>query len=108
MIDISPRPHAAEPVAVSRRPLRAGLGLVLIASLTAPGCAATQIQNMNESTSSMSSGIRARDGNIAIQEEFDAAAQADTVAAWELFIARHPEHELTPAAKERLAALVSK
>jgi hypothetical protein len=49
----------------------------------------------------------ARDGNIAIQEEFDAAQAAGTVAAWELFIARHPDHPLIPEAERRLAALRS-
>jgi hypothetical protein len=48
---------------------------------------------------------RARDGNIAVKEEFDAAVSAGTVAALELFIARHPEHPLTSEAKTRLAAL---
>jgi hypothetical protein len=32
----------------------------------------------------------ARDGNIAIREEFDHAAEVNTVAAWQLFLDRHP------------------
>ena len=43
---------------------------------------------------------RARDGNIAIAEELCAARKAGTVAAYDLFIARHPRH---PLAKEALA-----
>lgn len=47
----------------------------------------------------------ARDGNIAIREEFERARALDTVAAWELFIARHPEHPLAILARGRLATL---
>ena len=49
----------------------------------------------------------ARDGNIAIQEELDAARRAGTREAYDLFIARHPDHPLSVAAKqerERLGA----
>ncbi len=48
-------------------------------------------------------GNYARDGDIAIRQEFDAAMERDTRAAWELFIARHPDHPLTKRAKHRLA-----
>lgn len=47
-----------------------------------------------------------RDGQVAVQEEFDAAAKTDTVAAWDLFIRRHPENPLTERAKAARAALV--
>lgn len=47
----------------------------------------------------------ARDGNIAIQEELDAARKARTVAAYDLFIARHPGHPLEPVAREERARL---
>lgn len=46
----------------------------------------------------------ARDGDVAIREEFDAAALQGTAAAWRLFIARHPEHPLADLARRRLAA----
>jgi len=42
----------------------------------------------------------ARDGNIAIREELDAARRAGTLAAYDLFIARHPRHILVPTARE--------
>lgn len=48
---------------------------------------------------------RARDGNIAIAEELDAARRARTVEAYELFLARHPGHPLAEAAKAELDAL---
>lgn len=44
----------------------------------------------------------ARDGNIAIQQEYDAAVEANTTKALELFIARHPDHPLTESAIEEL------
>jgi len=37
----------------------------------------------------------ARDGNIAIQEEFDVAKKLNTREALRLFIDRHPDHELS-------------
>lgn len=41
----------------------------------------------------------ARDGNVAIREELDAARQAGTRAAYDLFIARHPNHPLKAVAE---------
>ncbi len=40
-----------------------------------------------------------RDGDIAVQEELDAARHAGTVAAYDLFIARHPGHRLAAVAR---------
>ena len=51
---------------------------------------------------------RARDGNIAIQEELCAARAKGTVAAYDLFIARHPQHPLIPSAKAERAQLKKK
>jgi len=46
--------------------------------------------------------VPARDGNIAIEEELCSARKGGSVAAYNLFIARHPDHPLTPVAvKER-------
>jgi hypothetical protein len=41
----------------------------------------------------------ARDGNVAIRQELDAARQAGTPAAYDLFIARHPTHPLAATAR---------
>ena len=41
-----------------------------------------------------------RDGNIAIQQELDAARRAGTLEAYDLFIARHPQHPLVQTARE--------
>lgn len=50
----------------------------------------------------------ARDGNIAIQEELDAARKAATVEAYDLFIARHPHHPLVEIAREERERLIDK
>ena len=47
----------------------------------------------------MPTSIPPRDGNIAIQEELDAARRAGTLAAYDLFIARHPRHPLIETAR---------
>jgi len=47
----------------------------------------------------------ARDGDIAIAQELEAARRARTVEAYELFLARHPGHKLTYAAQAELDAL---
>ena len=48
----------------------------------------------------------ARDGNIAIQEELDAARRAGTIAAYDLFIARHPDHVLAETARRERAEIL--
>jgi hypothetical protein len=50
----------------------------------------------------------ARDGNIAIQEELDAARRAATREAYDLFIARHPDHPLATTAKQERERLATK
>ena len=50
----------------------------------------------------------ARDGNIAIMEELDAARASRRVADYELFIARHPDHPLAQVARAELNALRAK
>lgn len=49
---------------------------------------------------------RARDGNVAIQQELDAARKAATVEAYDLFIARHPGHPLAAVARAERQRLV--
>ena len=48
---------------------------------------------------------KARDPNIAVQEELCLARRAGTVAAYDLFITRHPRHALTPIARGERDAL---
>jgi hypothetical protein len=53
----------------------------------------------------MPTSIPPRDGNVAIQEELDAARRAHSVAAYDLFIARHPDHPLAEIARREREAL---
>ena len=48
---------------------------------------------------------RPRDGNVAVQEELDAARKAGTIAAYDLFIARYPDHPLAEVARRERALL---
>ena len=52
--------------------------------------------------------IRARDGNIAIQQELDAARKAATLEAYDLFIGRHPQHPLAEIARRERAELAAR
>ena len=70
--------------------------LVLIAA-AASACAPAP--NAPEGNA-MPTSIPPRDGNIAIQQELDAARRAGTLEAYDLFIARHPQHPLIQAARE--------
>jgi hypothetical protein len=51
---------------------------------------------------------RARDGNIAIQQELEAARRAATVEAYDLFIARHPDHPLAKVARDERQCLIDR
>jgi hypothetical protein len=48
----------------------------------------------------------ARDATIAVKEEYEAARQQQTVQAFELFIARHPDDPLAEKARADLQRLV--
>ena len=48
-------------------------------------------------------GAQAQDPQIAVAAEFHAAQRSNTRAAWELFIARHPDNPLTAAARAALS-----
>ncbi|MEA3015117.1 MAG: hypothetical protein QOD42_3662 [Sphingomonadales bacterium] len=49
-----------------------------------------------------------RDGDIAIREELDAARRAGTLAAYDLFLARHPGHKLARTARRERAAIAAR
>lgn len=50
----------------------------------------------------------ARNDNIAIEEEFQDAEIKGTVAGYEMFIARHSDHELSKLAKIRIREIQAK
>ena len=75
--------------------------LVVIAAAAA-ACAPAAAPEGN----SMPTSIPPRDGNIAIQEELDAARRAGTLEAFDLFIERHPHHPLVETARRERERLV--
>lgn len=60
---------------------------------------------MNSALHHVSDVAPSRDGNIAIQEELEAARKAHTVEAYELFLERHPDHPLSTTAQQELNRL---
>lgn len=47
-----------------------------------------------------------RDPQLAVQEEFDGAKQKGTIAAWQLFLARHPDNIMAAPARRELNRLI--
>jgi hypothetical protein len=47
-----------------------------------------------------------RDGDVAVRQELEAARRARTLAAYDLFIARHPGHPLIETARRERARLI--
>lgn len=73
--------------------------------LALAGAAAAAATDVNGPPRRSTDLPRPRDGNIAVQEELDAARKAGTIAAYDLFIARYPDHSLTAAARRERARL---
>lgn len=48
---------------------------------------------------------RPRDGDVAVQEELDAARRAGTLAAYDLFLSRQGDHPLAAVARRERAAI---
>ena len=48
---------------------------------------------------------RARDGNVAIKQEFVTGLAMGTIEAMELFVKRHPDHPLAEEAREHIREL---
>ena len=51
---------------------------------------------------------RPRDGNVAIRQELEAARRTGTLAAYDLFLARHGNHPLAGTARRERAALAAR
>lgn len=52
-------------------------------------------------------GAPARDGDVAIRQEFRAAEAAGTIDAYRTFAWRHPDHRLARVAIARIEALIA-
>jgi hypothetical protein len=49
-----------------------------------------------------------RDGDVAVREELDAARRAGTLAAYDLFLGRHPRHRLAATARRERARIAAR
>jgi hypothetical protein len=74
--------------------------LLVLSALPAAGCEASGDYVVNQDNGRATAVPPARDGDIAIREEFDAARRAGTVEAYDFFIARHPQHPLAEVARD--------
>jgi hypothetical protein len=89
------------------------LSCMLVLALTAcqQAVLSNAEQNKNHSAQEkvqLTTGNTARPGNVAVRQEYEAAQKANTIKAWELFIARHPDSPWTSNAKTKLQQLLSK
>jgi len=85
-----------------RRPT--ALALILLAS-TAAAC--PKAGDMKTDQPKASDLPPPRDPDIAVQEELDAARRGGTVAAYDLFLARHGDHRLAEIARRERARLTA-
>lgn len=76
--------------------------ILWLALLLADGVTAVDVGTRPPSAAQMR---KARDPNIAVREELDAARAKRTLAAYDLFIARHPDHPLALVARKERAKL---
>lgn len=86
---------------MQRRPAFALLAGLALAGSGVAAATAVKEQRPTRSTDQP----RPRDGNVAIQEELDAARRAGTLEAYDLFLRRHPGHPLTKVARRERADL---
>lgn len=83
--------------------------MVLIALVFAASACAAREAPLSDNSPGHSPPMPApRDGQVAVQEEFDAAAAANTLAAWDLFLRRHPDNPLSGRAREARAAVAGR
>lgn len=80
-------------------------GLIFLASAGAVGAMAPEVNDRPYRSTYLP---RPRDGNIAVQEELDAARRAGTVEAFDLFLARHGDHPLAETARRERARIAAR
>jgi len=84
--------------------MRLFLAIAMLAPALAGGACASAAE-VNQPPRRSTDLPRPRDGNIAVQEELDAARKAGTVEAYDLFIARNRNHPLAEVARRERARL---
>lgn len=87
---------------MSRRAAAAIIALVLV------GAACPKESQVTPPAKRSTELPRPRDPNIAVQEELDAARRAGTVAAYDLFLARHGDHALAATARRERAEIAAR
>lgn len=82
------------------------LAAILLAGFALAGSCADDEAAMVKERRPHSTDLRLpRDPDIAVQEELDAARRAGTLAAYDLFLARHGDHRFAAAARRERARL---
>lgn len=86
--------------------MRRRLAACLLAGLVLAGGGATGAAAMKKQRPRHTTVLpRPRDGDVAVQEELDAARRAGTRAAYDLFLGRHADHPLAATARLERARL---
>ena len=80
--------------------------LILLAGAMLAGAACPKGPDLDSRPRRSTDLPRPRDPNIAVQAELDAARRERTVAAYDLFIARHGDHPLAEVARRERAELL--
>jgi hypothetical protein len=89
--------------------MAARIAAVALAGLALAGAGAPEGAGMTGQPPPRSTGLPPpRDGDVAIREELDAARRAGTLAAYDLFLARHPGHKLVRTARRERAAIAAR
>jgi hypothetical protein len=78
---------------------------IVMLGLTLAGPAGARGPDMDHRPRRSTDLPRPRDPNLAVQGELAAARRAGTVVAYDLFIARHPDHPLAAVARRERARL---
>jgi len=88
--------------------MRRRLAAALLASLALAAGGVSSATAMKKQRPLRSTELpRPRDGNIAVQEELDAARRAGTVAAYDMFLSRQGNHPLAKVAVQEREHLLT-
>ena len=79
--------------------------LAAMASAGLPACVWAGPGSPNAARQGMAVGAPARDGDIAVREDFDQAERVGTADAYRGFAVRHPDHALAAIARARAIEL---
>ena len=84
------------------------LAALLLAGLALAGAGAPGAAAMKERRPLRSTELpRPLDADVAVRNELEAARRAGTLAAYDLFIRRHPDHPLAEVGRRERAAIAA-